>query len=480
LTAVGLLGVYLASWYEVMRSPLSLESEGPSLWAALELAKGHNIYDAKHLVEAPWAVTIYTPLFFVLGAPFQLTTGDFNYWGLRLVSLISFVFAMFCFHRLLSLYSSNRLSVTIGMVLFASYVTVWWGSFKARVDMLALSFSIASLYFLVNALKKEPAEGLSARDFADSAKRLSLSALLVVAAIYSKLSSIVVVPAVCIYLLSRRRFADMLYYLVSTATVSAILLFVINGVTGGGFLKHITFAANVPFSMYELQKHLEMLGVDWPKLCIVPLFGFAWFAKVKDRDRLILPLWLAIFSGALTMYTVGTMHANLNHGLLFYFALSWLTVVFLEAYPLSLGGTTVLASALCTYILATQIPTMFSIKERMDKSLIQVRRLQVQDKVVFVEDPALAIVCGATPLFVDVATFLQVWDRDKRSLAELEQGLRERKYPAVIINLNDSLRNKPEFFWPDAILKAIDENYNKSDYVAGNGDLQQMYVVKEQ
>jgi hypothetical protein len=476
LTAAGLLGVYLISWFVALLSPLALEYEGPALWAAMELARGQNIYDAQRLIEAPWAVTIYTPLFFVLGAPFQF--GGFNYPGLRLISMVSDVVGMFFFYRLLSLYSTNRLNIAIGMVLFASYVTVWSGSLKARVDMLALSLSIAALYFAARGVKKSVQSGTFWQNCRSGFKQFFPSVILSVAAIYAKLASIVLLPAVCVYLLARKRYADLLVYSVSSVVLSAVLLLYINSLTGGGFLQHITFAFNVPFSSLELSKHLELLGVDWPKLVMVPIIGLVWWFRAEDKERLVLPLALALISGALTVYTVGTMHANLNHGMLFYFTLSWLTVIFLEAYPLSLGASLVLVSALCTYILGTQVPNMFALSNRMGRSVEDLKKMHISGQTMFVEDPTHAIVCGGKPLFVDVVTFLQVWDRDKRSLADLEQGLVEKRYPAVVINLNDSLNDKPALFWSDSILEKLDENYKKVEYVAGNGDLQQLYVPK--
>lgn len=468
-------------------SPLSLEYEGPALWAALELARGHNIYDPQRLAQAPWAVTIYTPLYFILGAPFQL--GGFNYPGLRLISMVADIASLFFFYKLASLYSRDKLNVAIGMVLFASYVAVWSGSLKARVDMFALAFSIAALYYVVKRvgagavpdLAESVASSTEKKErskFAIAFERMAPAFALTVAAIYAKLSSIMILPAVFLFLLLRKRYYELAAYTTGSIVASGLVLILLNFITDGGFLPHITFPFNVPFSTSELKKHLELLGVDWPKLVIVPVIAVVWFFKTKERSRLLLPLILAIISGVLTVYTIGTMHANLNHGLIFYFSLSWLTILFLESYPLSFGTGMVLASALCAYILSTQIPIMFNLSNRMGRSVEDLKQLQMQHKTMFVEDPAHAIICGAEPLFVDVATFLQVWDRDKRSLEDIEQGLSEKRYSAVVINLNDSLNDKPAQFWSEGVLQKIRDNYKKVDYVVGNGELQQLYIPK--
>lgn len=531
MTAVGLLGVYSISWFIALLSPLALEYEGPALWAAMELAKGHNIYDPRSLVQAPWAVTIYTPLFFALGAPFQ--THGYNFAGLRLISMLSDIGALFFFYKLLGLYTRDRLRISIGLLLLASYVSIWSGSLKARVDMLALALSIAAMYFVVRAVETSlptgrtresdsnvyfnptissadlkafdvtnpdalnfqqaleddrDSQALSGVHINPEKKRAESSLVLLqtalkllpgivvsVAAVYAKLSSVVILPAVCIYLLFKKRYSELGIYFSSTIALAVFVLLILDSVTAGGFLQHITFAFNVPFSSQELNKHLHLLGVDWPKVVMVPTLALLWWMNGKGRGRLVLPFSLAVISGVLTVYTIGTVHANLNHGMLFYCALSWLTVVFIEAYPLSLGTTMILASALCTYILGTQVPIMYNLSNRMGKSVEDLKQLKVTDQTIFVEDPTIAIVCGAKPLFVDVATFLQVWERDQRSLADIEQSLALKKFPVVIINLNDSLNNKPTYYWSDAVLESINKSYKKVDYVTGNGDLQQLY-----
>ncbi len=490
------MAVYLVSWYLALSSPLSLEYEGPSLWAAIELSKGHNIYPAKGLVEAPWVVTVCPPLYFLLGAPFQMF-GAFNYPGLRLISIAAFGAAMFFFYRLLRLFSSSKLNVAVGLLLFASYVQIWSSSFKARVDMLALSLCIASLYYFFLGYKKtynisdpedpSPSEPSSVvepvlveppKGFLSRLRIYAPSILLVVAAIFAKVSSVVILPTVCYYLASRKKYKDMLVFGGASVLISGVLFVIINTMTDGGFARHLSFPLNAPYSTADLQKHLGMFGVDWPKLFMIPVIGLVWLEKNEKKDRPILPFTLAVVSGLVTAYTIGTMHANLNHGLIFYFAISWLTVIFLEIYPLSLCAGMVFVSALCAYILSTQLEPMSTICNRMPRAQTDIVKQNMKDKLILVEDPAIAILAGAQPLYVDVGTFLQSLDRDERSLAEIETALSQKKYPVVIININDSLHDKPAMYWPDSFMEKLEANYKKYGYVVGNGDLQQMYVPK--
>lgn len=528
MTAAGLVVVYLAGWYFALSSPLSLDIEGPSLWAAIELSKGHNIYPVDGLVKSPWVVTVYPPLFFLLGAPFQML-GSYSYMGLRLISMVSSVVAMFFFVKLLRLVSSSKLNITVGLLLFASYVQIWSNSFKARVDMLALSLCIASLYYLFVGLQKTckkeqtqtetgaasgvKAEGLDRTDLVDSSSKGAFqptstrelgeivdrqatvsnqepdgvlqilkiylpSILLVVAAIFAKFSSVVILPAVCYFLASRDKFKDLLVYAGSVMVISGVLFLLINMVSDGGFFKHIAFPLNAPYSTEDLQKHLSLFGVDWPKLFIIPVIGLVWLEKNEKKERVILPFSLAVLSGLLAAYTIGTLHATLNHGLIFYFAISWLTVLFLEIYPLSLSTSMVLVSALCAYILSTQLQPMAAFTTRMGRAKTDIIKQNMEGKLILVEDPAIAMLAGAQPLIVDVGTFFQDLDRGERSLIEMEDAINQKKYPVVIINLNDSLHDKPLSYWPDSFIQKLDANYKRQGYVVGNGELQQMYIPK--
>jgi 4-amino-4-deoxy-L-arabinose transferase-like glycosyltransferase len=478
------VAVYLVSWLVALKSPLSLEYEGPCLWAAMELCLGHNIYDTGRLTSEPWVVTIYTPLYFLLAAPFQ-NIGGFNYWSLRAISMAAFAACMFYFYKLLLIYGARRLSAIIGLLLMASYIPLWHWSFNGRVDMLALSLSIVSLYLFELAFARAGENQENQVWCGSYLKQVLLrlgpylpSTLVLSLAVFTKQPSLVVLPAVCAALLLKRRYVDLLAYLLSTLAICGILFLAIDMITQGGFLAHMKFCARMPFAWSDLDKHLSWMGVDWFKLWPLPVMAVLWLRRSKRREALALPLVLAIISGALTVYTIGTMYANLNHGFIFFMALTWLTVIFLETYTLAAGVVLIGVSSFSTYIIGTQMPGLLKNSDRMGESIELIKKLPLSGRTIFVEDPALAITCGATPLFVDVATFLQVWHRDRVSLAPLRKAIAEKRYPALIINLNDSLEDKPNYFWPDYLLETVEDNYDKHEYVIGNGELQQVYVPK--
>ncbi|MBX9668515.1 MAG: hypothetical protein K2X93_12895 [Candidatus Obscuribacterales bacterium] len=458
---------------------MSLDTnEGSCLWAAIELAAKHNIYDARRLVEPPWVVIVHPPVYYALGAPFQFF-GSYSYAALRAISVLAFVGCMFYFFRLLRVWKATPLSAAIGLLTLASYVFVWAWSFKARVDMLGLCFTVMSLYYFAVADQRDRVTGLGLfKNALESTVKSLPSIFCLTAAVFTKQSSIVILPAVMVYLIWKKRYVDLLIYAIGSSILLLSVFLAFSGVSGGGFLQHMMFGSRMEFSSEDLQKHLFWLGVDWPKLWAVPLLGLIFVARGKDRDRVVLPLSVAIISGGFTGYLLGGTYANWNNGFILYLALSWLTVLFLESFALSLGVAMIILSGLSGYIISTQIPQMSVISTRMERTKSDFKPLNLKGKTIFVEDPALAIECGATPLFVDVAALMQTWRADKHSLDDVRKAVEERRYPAIVINQNDSLHDQPSYFWSESLLEAIERNYQKIEYVAGNGELQQLYLPK--
>lgn len=537
LAATGLALVYLASWLIALTSVKSLEYEGPCLWAALELARGHNIYDAQRLTTAPWWVMIYTPLYFVLCSAFQHGIPDYQ--PMRAISMVSFLVSVVYLWRLLQIFYKDKQVVSIAVLAFASFIPIWSWSWKARVDMLSVAFSMMAIYYFVTAYNKlkssESAAGLP------TILGYLSSALLSVAAVYTKQPSIVVPAVVCLFLLIKKRTFDLSIYVALCLVSGGPILALLQVMTDGGFGAHMTFASKMPFSVFDLEKHFSWIGADWPKLWMLGLLGIAWLIAVKRSkflpgsgaggsapraeqpaqrkdesakrkaeseprkesakrknasgkssnatvktqflppgDDVVFALLLASISGFLTVYTLGTMYANLNHGLIFLIGCVWLVVIFLPALP-RLGAILMLVSiSLSTTIIATRIPELQNIKDAMGKNpILPAQKFSSnpmwQNEVILVEDPQWGWELGAVPMFVDPATFLQVWARDGRPLDDLIKTIENEKYPLLIINKQDSEGRFPVYFWNEDVMRAVRNHYKKVGEVIGNGELQDVY-----
>lgn len=507
LAAAGLALVYLASWLVALTSVKSLEYEGPCLWAAMELARGHNIYDVQRLTTPPWWVMIYTPLYFVLCSAFQ--HGPPDYMPMRAISMVSLAVTVVFFWRLLRLFYKDKLIVSTAVLTFASFIPLWSWSWKARVDMLSMAFSMMAIYYFATAFNKlksnESSTGLM------TIVAYLPSALLSVAAIYTKQPSIVVPAVVCLFLLIKKRTFDLLIYMALCLVSGGPILAFLQVLTDGGFWAHMTFGSKMPFSVFDLEKHFSWIGADWPKLWLVGLLAIPWLIGVKRSkallgsevdeaalrasgvdesvlqarpgDDVVFALLLTAVSGVLTVYTLGTMYANLNHGLIFLIGCAWLVAIFLPALP-RLGPVLMIASViLSTTIMGTKLPVLQNLKDSMGKYPIGPAqpfesKPQILNETILVEDPQWGWELGATSMFVDPATFLQVWARDGRSLDDLIKTIDEKKYALVIINKQDSEGRYPIYFWNEDVMRAIRNNYKKVGDVVGNGELQDVYAPK--
>lgn len=528
LAAAGLALVYLASWLVALTSVKSLEYEGPCLWAAMELARGHNIYDAQRLTTPPWCVMIYTPLYFVLSSAFQHGTPD--YMPMRAISMVSLIVTVVYFWRLLRLFYKDKLIVSTAVLAFASFNPLWTWSWKARVDMLSMAFSMMAIYYFATAFNK-----LKSQESSSGLMTILIylpSALLSVAAIYTKQPSIVVPAVVCLFLLIKKRTFDLLIYVALCLVSGGPILAFLQVLTDGGFWAHMTFGSKMPFSVFDLEKHLSWIGADWPKLWLVGLLAIPWLIGVKrskallgsevdetdlrgsgvdksesvadksesvvdksesvvdksalqarSGDDVVFALLLTAISGALTVYTLGTMYANLNHGLIFLIGCAWLVAIFLPTLP-RLGPVLVLSSVvLSTVVMVTRLPALQNIKDSMGKYPIAPAqrfesRPQIENEKILVEDPQWGWELGAISWFVDPATFLQVWARDGRPLDDLIKTIEEQKFALVIINKPDSEGRYPVYFWNEDVMRAIRNNYKKVAEVVGNGELQDVYAPK--
>ena len=173
--------------------PYEVDSgEGLSLHRALSLSRGQNIYSP--IDRPPYTVANYPPIYdFILAAFFKIA-GPGLLIG-RLVSIISTLAAGFLIGLIIWLQTGKKISSVMGALLFFSsgWVTSW--SVLSRIDMLALLFSLAGLFFFIVCMRnlKKP--------------YLYLAIACLIAALFTRQSA-VCVPVACMLTLIpyQRRF----------------------------------------------------------------------------------------------------------------------------------------------------------------------------------------------------------------------------------------------------------------------------------
>ncbi|HMP51087.1 MAG TPA: glycosyltransferase family 39 protein [Candidatus Melainabacteria bacterium] len=489
LAAVVFVVLYLQGWALAIAAPLSIEYEGPCLWATIQLAHGLEIYNPARLFEAPYQVVIYPPVFFLVCVPFQVFAGT-SYWGLRLVSILSFLISAVSSYRIFHRSTSSHYASMVSLIAYSSFLPVWSWSLKGRVDMLSMALSIVALdLFLVAYDKRSETEAAIKSGNPESKSNLphkllkllgiySLFIICSVLAIFTKQPAIMVPVSVAIFLLSKRRFADFFIVSAGSGGLSVVTLLAIDLWTRGGFMKHMRFLSRMPFSFEDLNNHLAWMGSDWAKLLLIPIAIFSLRKRKPETLDTTLPVALILLSGLLTFYSLGTMYANVNHALHFYWASAWLLALCVAAAPRKLGTTLVVASLLSAYALFTNLPNITNVVSKMPNSIRLLEKEELTGTTMFVEDPALALEAGAEPLFVDVATFVQVWQREGRSMEHLLQNIRNTTYSAIILNRHDSQLEKPPYFWSEEMVNTIREHYRYEGRVVGNGEIQDIFLIK--
>lgn len=502
LAAVVFVVLYLQGWALAISAPLSIEYEGPCLWATIQLAHGLEIYSPARLFEAPYQVVIYPPVFFLVCVPFQVFAGT-SYWGLRLVSILSFLISAVSSYRIFHRSTSSHYASLVSLIAYSSFLPVWSWSLKGRVDMLSMALSIVAIDLFLVAYDKrteteaghkgesdseEPQPGPKQNSIDASSslphkllKLLGIYSLFIICcvlAIFTKQPAVMVPVAVAIFLLSKRRFADFFIISAGSGGLSVATLLAIDIWTRGGFMQHMRFLSRMPFSFEDLNNHLAWMGSDWAKLLLIPIAIFSLRRRKPETLDTTLPVALILLSGLLTFYSLGTMYANVNHALHFYWASAWLLALCVAAAPRKLGTILVVASLLSAYALYANLPNVRNVVAKMPNSIRLLEKEELRGTTMFVEDPALALEAGAEPLFVDVATFVQVWQREGRSMEHLLKNIRNTTYSAIIINRHDSQLEKPPYFWTEEMVNTIREHYRYEGRVVGNGEIQDIFLIK--
>lgn len=285
------------------RYPLDY-GEAPLVDQAMRMAAGQNIY-RQDLSSPPYTISNYPPLYVLALVPFVKLLGTSFLVG-RVISVLSTLASAIFLARIIYSYTQDRMAaVTTGMLFLAVPYVVYWSPLL-RVDMLALAFSLAGLYVLV-------------RGSATTPRDLVISALLLVAAIYTRQSYALAAPlAAFVWLWTHdRRRAIGLAMLVGG--LSLVLFFTLNILTRGGFYFNIVTANVNEFDTGRLEDWLRSLRETAPILLV---FGGAFLVLAPRRVPswpLLVPYLLGAFLAALT---IGKIGSNANYLLEFFAALS--------------------------------------------------------------------------------------------------------------------------------------------------------------
>jgi len=259
--------------------------EGIVLWQAANVMDWKTAY---HPVEDyPHVVFHYPPLFHLTSRLFAGTTGHLLTAG-RLTSILSLIGSCIVITLLTAMCLPSSTSTTgrwvaaLGAGTFIFTTPVWgWACFM-RVDALAIFLSIAGIALFVLARKRPVLTFLSFAFF--------------VAAVYTK-QTMIAAPAACVLLafLQRPRLAA--YLLVFAVSAGLMVLFILQNVTDGLFLRNIIGYNQNPFLLRHVFGRWIEHGSKLPALLAVVavIFPGALFCRrVRSLSRFLQRVRLAL------------------------------------------------------------------------------------------------------------------------------------------------------------------------------------------
>lgn len=463
---------YTVCWDIALSSNGSIEYEGHVLSACAGLSHGKNIYDAGALVQEPWSVVIYTPLYFVLGSGLLKAFG-IAFWPLRMVSMFSCLLAFLGLFVLLKRCKVGDLNAAIGVCFFAAYFHIVYWSSLARVDMLGLALAAWGAERFVAGMER-------AHSGCNRVYALAPSLLLFLAAFFTKQQYFVfpiAVSLVCMFEGEVR--AGWRYFLCWLAAAVSIVALV--QCATNGFLSHLFYASKLSWEWETLGRSLGPFLQDPKTAGAVAALAACCAFPARGRSFEKLPVALLAVSGVVVLYSMGLRGAYHNHLLCVEFALSWLLAVSLQK-----AGPRISVVVLCCALLGvsswslylSDLCTRFGWNATTGERLVQKDEfdtLKLRGMPVLSEDPSVALLSGATPAIVDATTFLNVGRGVPGGLRRFLDPVNRKKYSIIIINKDDAERHAQRI-WPDKLVWAIQRNYRLVGAVMGNGDCQDVYV----
>jgi hypothetical protein len=269
--------------------------EAPLIDQAMRLVRGQNIYRAD-ISTPPFTLSNYPPLYIVALAPFVWLFGP-TFTAGRAISAICAWVVVVCIALIVRRHTQSKFAaVAAGLTFAAIPYVARWSSF-ARIDLLALAFSMIALVVLTNTSITQ--------------KRLVVGGLLLVASIYTRQSYALAAPLaafVWLFVNVNRRKAITLALIVGVTC--GLLFLLLNIATSGGFYFNIVTANINEWSAERMWWNFGNLYVAAPVLIAMSLFSLLLFWKRKNVWSLTTPYLIGALISALT---IGKIGSNVNY-----------------------------------------------------------------------------------------------------------------------------------------------------------------------
>jgi len=270
--------------------------EGPLLNQAFRITQGEPLYPAD-ITSPPYLISNYPPVFVLLNAFFVWIFGPSLFIG-RLIAFLCTLGAAFFIALILREFTPNQklLPLLIGSVTFLinPYVLEWSSLF--RIDMLALLFSLAGLYYVI----KNPQNN----------KVIILASILFVLAAYTRQSFGLAAPlAALIWTWTKNRKQALKLFLIYA--ISGLAIFgLLQWLTDGGFFFHIITANINPFNWTTVLHFAQDIVQKMPWILTFLVFYLALGWYYTQSYPYLAPYLIA---GMIATFTIGKVGSNVNY-----------------------------------------------------------------------------------------------------------------------------------------------------------------------
>ncbi|MGE0268497.1 MAG: ArnT family glycosyltransferase [Candidatus Omnitrophota bacterium] len=313
---------YAAYAFNLIVYPYDLDvGEGLIINRAWLLSKGENIYSP--IDREPYFVMNYTPFFEFILAGLIKVFGPKIMLG-RMLSVGAAVLSGYFIYKIVNNVTRQQVSALIaGLIFFTSSWLICW-SVLCRIDVFALMFVLAGISLVTN--QDQP------KDFV----AIFLSVLCFSAALYSR-QSMIAAPVACaawygwniIKGQDRKRNVEYFkLFLLLFFGITAGVLFALNCVTHGEFIRHTVFYTMSSFELSDFFKWFkEFWNTHW---VLTGISALSVVIAFKKREMSV-PEFFWLFSLLVTI-TAGKLGASINYFLEFWAANCVLTGLLLSRF----------------------------------------------------------------------------------------------------------------------------------------------------
>lgn len=465
LVAAVIFAVQIGDWVAAIQRQYSISYEGPILWTALQLSHGQNIYPMSGLIHIPFFVNIYPPLYFAVGAVLVKMFGA-TYIPLRMISMLSAVLLSVSLYRILRLYQCSKTACALVLAFLFSLDPVCGQAHLARTDMLACALAVFMLERFCTISRNNPQE--------DSLLKYWPVTVLECLALLAKQQAIVFVLALHLYTFVNGPKKLAVKLLVAFVAVFGSTVGVLQLVTQGGFLAHLSFLAPVKPQLDILL--LNLYSAPWSLIKILLAGGLLCFGILKkwtkDSD-IRLPGILFAVSVCFMSYTMGIPASDINHIICATIALAWIFGVMLTHVPVRFYFAFAVIPLIGIQSLTEFGRLAGQLTPFADKSAEVLKAQKLDGQLVLADDTYVNLLTNSQPAMIDCATFMNVWHATNQR-DPLESAIKSKQFAAVIIDSHDVTEHDKKW-WPQQMIDAVTQNYRHVDQIHCSGWFTELY-----